>query len=270
MRSSLSNVLAFLSDSFLAGKAFATLNCYRSMLSVTLLPIDGTEVGKHPAVTKLMKGIFNSNPPRAKYSGTWDVDLVLRYLVSLPENENLPLIQLSRKTAILLALVTLFRVSEIASIDLQSIVFSSDDMRLSLLKPRKAQKSGALVSKCISRLQVNKICPVETTQAYINATKSLRKPPSSSLLVSSIKPHKPIGGATVGHWIKKVMQDAGVDTSVFSAHSTRGAASSKAAAKGVPTDTILSTASWASESTFVKFYRREVQQPDAGATVLSL
>ncbi|EFX70844.1 hypothetical protein DAPPUDRAFT_256497 [Daphnia pulex] len=64
-----------------------------------------------------MKGIFNSNPPKPKYSGTWDVDLVIHFFKSTPPNKELSLIQLSLKTAMLLALVTMFRVSELAAID---------------------------------------------------------------------------------------------------------------------------------------------------------
>jgi hypothetical protein len=48
-----------------------------------------------------------------------------------------------------------------------------------------------------------------------------------------------------------------VDTSVFSAHFTRGAAASKAASAGVSIQTILKQGHWANESTFVKFYRRD-------------
>ncbi|KAI9550956.1 hypothetical protein GHT06_005340 [Daphnia sinensis] len=68
-----------------------------------------------------MKGIFNSNPPKPKYAGTWDVDLVLNFFKSAPPNKDLSLIQLSRKAAMLLALVKMFRVSELAAIDSTSL-----------------------------------------------------------------------------------------------------------------------------------------------------
>ena len=66
------------------------------MLSVKLPQVDGQDVGKHPTVVKLMKGIFNSNPPKPKYAGTWDVDLVLNFFKTAPPNDKLSLIQLSR------------------------------------------------------------------------------------------------------------------------------------------------------------------------------
>ena len=57
------------------------------------------------------------------------------------------------------------------------------------------------------------------------------------------------------------MKESGID-SMFKAHSTRGAAASKAASSGVKVDSILQTAHWARESTFTKFYRREVLVDD--------
>ena len=69
-KKSLVNVITFLSDSFLMGKAYSTINVYRSMLSVTLPQVDGQDVGKHPTVIKVMKGIFNSNPPKPQYAVT--------------------------------------------------------------------------------------------------------------------------------------------------------------------------------------------------------
>jgi hypothetical protein len=232
------------------------------MLSGTLPQVNGHDLGKHPTVLKLMKGIFNSNPPKPKYSGTWDVDLVIKFFKSAPPNKELSLIQLSRKTAMLLALVTRFRVSELAAIDSASLVFSDSGLQFSLSKLRKSQRARPLLSRTITRLEDSKICPVSTTEDYWKATLALRKPgESGNLLLGSVKPHSQVKGSTISHWIKKTLDLAGVDTSIYSAHSTRGASASKAAKKGVPTDSILKTASCASESTFVRYYRRD---PRAG------
>ena len=47
---------------------------------------------------------------------------------------------------------------------------------------------------------------------------------------------------------------AGVDTSIFKGHSTRGASSSKAALSGVMVSDILQAADLSSEGTFQRFY----------------
>ena len=45
------------------------------MLSTTLDPVDGTNIGKHPLIIQLMKGLYNKNPPAAKYANLWDVNV---------------------------------------------------------------------------------------------------------------------------------------------------------------------------------------------------
>lgn len=50
---------------------------------------------------------------------------------------------------------------------------------------------------------------------------------------------------------------AGIDTDLLTAHCTRSALTSKAAAT-VSTDVILATAGWTEESTFQKFYNKPV------------
>ena len=57
-------ILDFLACQFAEGKQYRTINSYRSAISMTHNPIDGVVVGKHPLVTRLMKGIFNRRPPQ--------------------------------------------------------------------------------------------------------------------------------------------------------------------------------------------------------------
>ena len=75
--------------------------------------------------------------------------------------------------------------------------------------------------------------------------------------------------ASVMRWVKNYLSLAGVDSSVFSAHSTRGAASSKAAWIGVPVDAILEAADWSRPSTFSRFYRRDIGRPDVAEAVFN-
>ena len=65
---------------------------------------------------------------------------------------------------------------------------------------------------------------------------------------------------TVSRWIKNVLEKAGVNTKVFSAHSTRAAAAASAArSNNVPINTIMEAAGWSRESTFKKFYDKPVK-----------
>jgi len=66
-----------------------------------------------------------------------------------------------------------------------------------------------------------------------------------------------------------LLEAAGVDTSVFNAHSVRGASSSAAANLGITTNEILKAADWSSESVFQKFYYKPTADPTFGRAVLS-
>ena len=64
------------------------------------------------------------------------------------------------------------------------------------------------------------------------------------------------------------LEQAGIDTSVFGAHSTRGASSSAAARGGVMTEDILKAANWSLESVFQKFYHKTVNKAAYGRAVI--
>jgi hypothetical protein len=154
----------------------------------------------------------------------------------------------------------MLRGGEIASIQLPSINLSDLQRSFTLGNPRKTQRSGPLHQIFIHSWPQNPaICPVQSIDTYINKTASLRNEMNRShLYISSTKPHKPVPSSTIGRWIKDQLREAGIDTSIFSAHSTRGAAGSKALANGVLLESILNQVHRARESTFAKFYQRDV------------
>ena len=62
---------------------------------------------------------------------------------------------------------------------------------------------------------------------YEKRTKNFRPTSSTEpnrLFPSVNKPHKPIVSPTLSHWVKDCLQEAGVNSKVFRAYSTRGAA----------------------------------------------
>lgn len=244
---------------------------YRSMLPSTLGPIDGHPFGKHPLILKLMKGIYNSNLPKPKYEHTWDVDIVIKHLNQL-KNEDLEIGQLALKLATQLALAAFLRVSELAAIRIEGLVINEEGMTFSLLKPRKAQKKGPLKVFTIKRILDYQVDPVSCAERYLELTEKLRdQSDSKHLFIGSVRPHRPGVGSTVVGWIMSQLQEGGIDKQTFSAHSTRRAATSKAAVMGAPIQSIIRAAYWSSESTFFKFYRRDLyKEPSLAEVVLIL
>ena len=75
--------------------------------------------------------------------------------------------------------------------------------------------------------------------------------------------------ATIARWLREVLKLAGVDVSIFSGHSVRGASTSAAAGAGITTNDILKAADWSSDSVFRRFYYRPVNDPTFGRSVLA-
>ena len=91
--------------------------------------------------------------------------------------------------------------------------------------------------------QNKRLCPVLALQEYEKRTAEKRSSNNSTqLLIAMIRPHKPVSSSTVARWLKTVLTNAGIDTSIFKAHSVRCAATSAASEAGVTTATILDAA----------------------------
>ena len=80
---------------------------------------EGTEFGKDPLFTKLMKGIYNKKPPLPKYGSTWDPSIVLSHFNSKANGSGeLSILELARKSTTLLAMTSLSRYADLTSIRL--------------------------------------------------------------------------------------------------------------------------------------------------------
>ena len=113
------------------------------------------------------------------------------------------------------------------------------------------------------------LCPVHTLQQYETVTFPLRADGHRTLFLAVVKPHLPVASCTIAQWLKKVLEDSGIDVSIFSAHSIRGASSSAAAFAGVTTNDILEAADWSTESVFRRFYYKPRHSTTYGDVVLS-
>ena len=101
------------------------------------------------------------------------------------------------------------------------------------------------------------ICPVTTLKQYLRMT-SKNRGQIKSLFITQIRSFKPASKDTIARWIRETLSKAGIDTIVFSPHSTRSTASSTAKKDRFPINTILKTGSWRSLKTFERFYDKEV------------
>ena len=115
----MADIKGFLAHSLDEGLEYRTINTYRSALSGVLPPMEGFPVGQHPLVVRLLKGILNLRPAMPRYQQSWDVNVALDDMSSLPGNQLLPLKVLTQKLALLLALIAPKRSSELKLLDLR-------------------------------------------------------------------------------------------------------------------------------------------------------
>ena len=112
-----------------------------------------------------------------------------------------------------------------------------------------------------------RLCVVSCLKLYEELTQEFRKE-DSRLFISYVKPHNPVSPQRISKWIKSVLGEAGIDTLVFKAHSTRGAASTAVATQGVTMEEVLKMADWSSNSTFKRFYYRPSSNAEFARQVL--
>ena len=267
--------LDFLADLFEQGLQHRTINLIRSAISMTHQQVEGIPIGQHPLVTRLIKGVHNSRPPKPRYTVTWDVDIVLRHLRALGDNDHLSLRALSKKLALLMALTDASRTSELQALDLRFRRFRPEGVYFTLAALTKKRKVGAPAKELFFGAfpQDHTLCVVQCLRQYEKVTKDIRpkdRAESNPLFLSYIKPHRPVTSQRIAHWIKDLLGEAGVDTDTFKAHSVRGASTTAALAKGVSLQDILRTADWSAESTFQRFYYRPEKENVYARTLLNL
>lgn len=263
IRASVANIIDFLAELSDSGLQYSTLNGYRSAISAGHEYVDGMPVGQHPLVKRALTGAFNLNPPRPKYAHTWDVNVVLGFIEGLGEDGGLSDKMLTYKLAMLIALTTANRASEIQAMNLEFMMDKGDNVVFSLPKITKTMRPGAKPHQVTLWEYAEKVLDVtHCLRTYIRRTAAWRKKKEQhQLLLGITEPHKPVKTCTISNWLKKLMAMAGIDTDTFTAHSVRGASTSKASQVGLSILEIMEQASWSNAKTFHKFYKREVPRP---------
>ena len=145
----------------------------------------------------------------------------------------------------LLSLTTAQRAQTLVALDTAFMATNPDKVEFvvtAILKTSKPNKDPLrLTIRCFP--ETVSLCPYVTLQEYLKRTQSARVAANTTkLLLSFIKPHRPISTNTCSRWLQTVLSNSGVDISVLKGHSYRSAATSKAISQGVSVDLILKTA----------------------------
>ena len=261
----------------------ATIIGYRSAISSKHKGWGGRSVSTNGDLSKLIKGIFNSNPILKPLLPNWDLPSVLWRLCDPPFE---PLLScdvkiLTWKTVFLIALATASRVSELHALSVKdgNLRYERHGIRL-LPNLQFLSKTQRLNNPWIpifipsfhnfaTEARDLLLCPYRALKMYIKRTESQRKEiDSDSLFITYQKGVcRPGSKNSVARWIvsliKWVYQDTSKHLSTVHAHDTRKLATSWALFNGASITEIIRAAHWASESTFISFYMKDV--PTKGA-----
>ena len=108
-----------------------------------------------------------------------------------------------------------------------------------------------------------KLCVVQAIKSDLPVTQAWRnKNGQKQLLLSTLAPHQGVK-STVAGWVKAILGSAGIDTNLFTAHSTRAASTSKAKVIGLSLEDILKRGNWSNKSAWQKHYHNFVSNESA-------
>lgn len=185
--------------------------------------------------------------------------VVLNYLMKLRAPSALSMKNLTLKVVMLMALLSGQRRQILHSLHIDLMSLSTDKCVFTITSLLKTSRPG----KHLSFIEFQVYAPdirlyvVRHLEHYVSKTSSLRGD-EKKLVISYSKPHKSVSTVTISRWLKTTLQQAGIDTSKYSAHSTISASTSAAKVNSVSVDTIMKSAGWTQESTFAKYYNKPV------------
>ena len=179
-------------------------------------------------------------PALPKYKEVWDVNTVLEHLKTLHPAETLSLKLLSLKLVMLMAILSGQHCQTIHALTTRDMTVSKSKVMFivnDLLKSTEPSRECTSL-EFLSFDEDPQICVVRYLSEYLSRTKD-----------------------TVSRWLKHELKLTGIDTSTFGAHSTRAASTSAAKAQKLSITTIMDSARWSSENTFMKYYNKTISKP---------
>ena len=216
---SLEDGLEFLHHQYQNGLSYSGINTARSALSTVIFLPDGSSFGNHPLVSRFLKGVFESRPSLPRYKHIWDVSVVLDYLKTLPSLEESNLKDIPHKTVMLVALLSGQRCQAVHALTISGMRTTSVTVHFEITKLLKTSKPGKHQGHLEFKSYPADLCVVTCLKRYVELTEPVRDG-HDPFWLSYTKPFKPVSRDTVSRWIKNVLEKAGIDTTLFSAHST--------------------------------------------------
>ncbi len=284
-------VLEFLQARLSAGLTHSTLKVYVAAISAYHASLGGQSVGRHPLVTRFLRGALRLRPPVRSRIPPWDLAVVLDALCRPPFEpiEEITDRHLTLKTVFLLAISSLKRVGDLQALSVAPTHLDfAPGMAKAFLYPRAGYVPKVpsvtpqpVVLQAFSpppfrepdQQKLNCMCPVRALDAYVHRAAMWRKADQLLVCFGPPKRGRPASKHTLSRWIVDAIHVAYESSELPSpmgvrAHSTSSVAASKAFLAGVPIQDICNAAGWSTPLTFVRFYGLDMRGTP-GSSILS-
>ena len=156
------------------------------MLSAVVSPIDNIPIGQHPYIIRLLKGVFNSRPPKVKLVPEWSLPKVLKMLQcsSFEPLKKASLKHVTLKTIFLVAITTFRRCADIQALRLGEGFVQVQSRGVTFMRQglSKQDRPDHFSSKIfVPSFESNKkLDPKRALAVYLRKTESFRRKPDGS------------------------------------------------------------------------------------------
>ena len=223
-----------LTEYFNTRVGYSAVNSARSALSSLIKPLHDIPFEKDPLVSRFLRGVFNIRPALPRYVTTWNVSKVFQYLKKQQALVNCDLKAVSHRLAISLCLTTGQRHQTIKFLNPECLKLFDDSAILFISDKLKTTRPGHHLPPLeLKAYKDVELCVVSHLRQYIKLTENLRKGDDKQLLLSYVKPHKPISTTTLSRWCVRILKESEVNVDILGSHSTRAALTSKCKAAGL-------------------------------------
>ena len=250
------------------GLSLSSVKAHRAMLS-SVFQFKLPALGEDRVLQDLVHSFSIERPRHPQAPPSWDLDAVLRHLVSsaLDPLESVSLRALTKKTLFLVSLATAKRVSEIQALS-KTVAAIGNDLVVSFQRhfivdaPVPSSFRVLPLREFAGDLEKGSLlCPVRALNIYLWRTSSVVVR-ASSLFVSPHSPSHPISRNAVSYFLMEVISEAGAvrqDVAApLRARSVRGIATFVSFLRNWSISKVLEAATWRSNSVFASFYFRDI------------
>ena len=209
---------------------------------------------KSELLTMLKQALVNTGTKRPRRNTpTFPIDKLANYISDFGENGVMTIEKLRAKAVCLLALVGLFRPSDLALITMDQVTLATSTVTFANFGG-KTDKDMAGIPTTVTASSIPQLCPVRALTSYITRTQDTRAHITDKPVFIYLNSKTPaaLGTQRIAKIMTQTLKDAGIDETT--ARSFRKTGASAAINRGTDPDLVMKLGRWKSVDVFYKHY----------------